>query len=411
MSVLQRKAQAGKQEHQARSVTVPKAVRLSMAKVADDLFDMALAVIAVSQDSFEGDSLEELVEEDTMLILLDGPDGSTAGISIGMGLVQALIQQQTTGRITKLPEDLTRKPTSTAAALCAPLIDRFFARCHDTVEMPEDKRTIRPYRFGARAENRRLFDLALEGGNYTVLRLTLDIAGGIGQAPVIVLIPEPDAAGEPLPAHESDAIEPPAPRTLEKSVMELPADLTAVLTRIRLPLSQASALAAGDTLKIPADAFDGVSLVTGQGDVIAKGAMGQIDGYRALQLEQPMPGKSARQKLDMEGLPDAGLAMAGGAPDAGLPDVSALPGGDLPDLPDLPDIELSPETDFSEAMPEGLPDLPDLPELPGEGAEPVDLPDLPDLDGDGLPELPDLDDLPDLGDLPDLEDLPKMNTA
>ena len=92
MSVLQRKAQAGKQEHQARAMTVPKAMRVCMAKVADDLFDMALAVIAISQDRFEGDSVSEFVSDDSLLILLDGPEGATGGVSVGMGLVQALVQ-------------------------------------------------------------------------------------------------------------------------------------------------------------------------------------------------------------------------------------------------------------------------------------------------------------------------------
>ena len=45
MSVLQRIAQAGKQEHQVRSMTVPKSLRVGLAKTADELLGMALVVI------------------------------------------------------------------------------------------------------------------------------------------------------------------------------------------------------------------------------------------------------------------------------------------------------------------------------------------------------------------------------
>ena len=98
MSVLQRKAQVGKQEHQARAMTVPKALRVGLAKVADDAFDMALAVIGVTKETAAASVVLEDVGEETLLLLLDGVAGKVGGALLGSALVSALVQQQTTGR-------------------------------------------------------------------------------------------------------------------------------------------------------------------------------------------------------------------------------------------------------------------------------------------------------------------------
>ena len=57
MSVLQRKARAGNEERQARSMTVPKSLRVGLAKAGDDLFDMALAVIGVTLEKISNDEV------------------------------------------------------------------------------------------------------------------------------------------------------------------------------------------------------------------------------------------------------------------------------------------------------------------------------------------------------------------
>ena len=71
MSVLQRKAKAGKEEHQARAMTVAKAMRISLAKLADDTFDMALAVIGFRRERVSGDGIGDVAGKNALLLLLD----------------------------------------------------------------------------------------------------------------------------------------------------------------------------------------------------------------------------------------------------------------------------------------------------------------------------------------------------
>ena len=161
MSVLQRKAQAGRQEHQARAMSVPKSLRLSIAKVANDLWDMAIAGIAIAMETREADALEPEFTPDSLLLLLDGPEGATGAAVVGRELVGALVQQQTIGRVSPQPMP-ERALTSTDAALCAPLLDAVFARAHSVLETDEDRRVLPRFKFGARCENARLLKLALE---------------------------------------------------------------------------------------------------------------------------------------------------------------------------------------------------------------------------------------------------------
>ena len=58
-SVLHRKTSVGKAVHLARAMTLPKAFRLSLAKTADELYDMAMAVIGVRQQLCTSAELSE----------------------------------------------------------------------------------------------------------------------------------------------------------------------------------------------------------------------------------------------------------------------------------------------------------------------------------------------------------------
>lgn len=378
MSVLQRKAQVGRKEHQARAMTVPKALRIGLAKVADDAFDMALAVIGVTKETASASGLLADVGDETLLLMLDGVAGKPGGALLGNTLVSALVQQQTTGRVAAASA-VDRPMTATDAALCAPMIDLLFKRAHGLVDNEVDRAVLPCLKFGARAENKRLFELALEEPEYTVLRLTIDIAGGVAQSSLVLVLPLPDA--QPELARASDAREtPPSKRTLEPAVMDVPAELSAVLCRLRFSLAQVGAFETGQTIDIPAEAFDAVELISITGRRVSTGAMGHVDGNRALMLN-------------------------GGAGENGVAGKRGLGRDDTADEPsdytnlDLPELDMS--TGQEPLDPSNLDTLPDLPDLPEGG-----LDELPDL-----PELPEVDGLPDLPDLPDFGDLPKLNIA
>lgn len=404
MSILQRKAQAGKQEHQARAMSVPKALRVSIAKIADQKFEMALAVIGATQERCEGDALSEKIDESALLIVLDGPLGSVCGVMVGPELVGALIQQQTMGTVSKTASS-ERELTSTDAALCAPLLDEMFQRSHALLETDADRDILCPYKFGARVEDKRLLALALDKSEYNIINLTIDVAAGAYQSTLTLLLPVLEKGTSLVLADEPEIKKP--PRTLEKTVLNIHADLTAVLDRVNLPLSDLSKLTPGDVLSLNPDAFDTVEIMTRDRRIVSRGAMGQLEGKRAVQLVDPnaasnrmmeKPGELGQMEMSPVQPMSSGMSNEpmGAPPGMELGAIEHEPSEalDLPDLPDLPDMPDLPALDGDDGMPDfsdlpGLSDdggLPDLPEIPN-------LPDLPDLDGAG--ELPALDDIPD----------------
>lgn len=290
--------------------------------------------------------------------------------------------------------------TATDAALCAPVLEALFERAHGMLETPKDKGVLNRYSFGARCENARLFNLALGAHEYHLIHMTVDLAGGAVQSTMTLILPEPAEEEQPDEAGSGGYV-PREARTLGETLLCVPAELSAVLCQVRMSLSQMNALKPGKTIPVPSEAFENVSLVSLDGRRVARGVMGQVDGQRALMLEQHVDRASANMPLDTgrgdtRGAPRAAPLDAGDFPEPVLEAAPVAASGDLPGLPEIDGLGV-------DAAADGIPDLPDL-------AEPLDLPDL----GDP-PNLPDLPDLPDLTDtnagLSELGDLPKLNIA
>ncbi len=399
---LRRKAQAGRQTHQARAMSVPKALRVAMAKSADSLFDMALSVIGATTRRCAAEGLEQEIDAGALLLLLDGPDRRVGAALLAPTVVGALIQQQTTGRVTPdTAVDQPRAMTATDAALVAPLIDALFSRAAPLLETATDRALLGEYRFGSRAEGERLLLMALEAQNYEVVRLTLDVAAGARQGMLTLILPvlDPhDLAPTGTAAAPGDQDRGPArsgeqPRSraaMSTVAMQLPTDLTAALCRIRLTVGKLGRLAPGDVLDLPADAFAQTCVTTSRGRVLSAGVLGQVDGKRAVRLVG-LSGAARRGAAQGAGgmdLPDLGQGAAPATATATvagrrLPQSSGLAAGPAEDLETALDLS-------------GIPDL-DLPDLP-------ELPATDDI-------MPDMSDLPELDDLPSLDDLPKINIA
>lgn len=384
-TIIHRKAQVGRAEHQARAMSLGKALRLTLARSADDLYDLALAAISVRFETCDNDNLQDKLDEDSLLMLLDGPTRARAAAILDPVFVGALIQQQTMGKVIRQPEGESRPLTPTDAAICAPFLDDVLARAAGMPEDDEEKRLITGYAFGAWVEDRRVLKMALEAHQYRLVHIDVDIAGGVRQGKMMLCLPLSEAemvVSEPVEGEEVSAARPQPTSALSETVQNLNAVLRVSLARIKMPVRALGALEVGSVLDIGAADFDSVRIETIAGEKVTRGALGLIDGMRAVRLqtgtaasEGPLwqtPPRGAEGQVERQ---------------ARAEDLQAA----LPELPDLP--ELGDEADGTTMA------LPELPELD-------DLPDLPEMD--------DLPDLPDMSDLPDFEDdvsLPKMNVG
>lgn len=359
---LHRKVATGRAEHQARAMSLARALRLSIAKVADEVFDMAMATLSLRMEEVAGPDLDQIFDDSALLLILDGPQRRRAAVAVDPVLVGALIQQQTMGQVQPVTDDTLRPMTTTDAAICAPFLDGIFAQIGDMPEKDAERRLVHGFRFGARAEDARLLHLAMQAPLYQIIRLSLDIEQGTRQGELTICMPVPDSAALDLleeagaeQAGRDDAVE---AHSLGESVPNLTVPLRMVLTKLQMPLGKISSLSVGEVLPLREARFDAVDVQSLAGTRIAQAVLGQIDGMRAVQVRprdtaQTAPQRRLSDRADLDQPELAALAdLTEGdrpaEPDFDLPLPDAMPpmndGSDgplldLPDMSDIPDFE------------------------------------------------------------------------
>lgn len=282
-TVLQRKLGIARSETGAVGKSALWALRRAVSKAADQVADLPLAVIGATQDRISHDALAERVGADSLPVLLDGPEGRRGALWLNRDAVAALVEHQTTGRISGKPA-ADRPFTATDAALSAPLVDAALAQAEALAEVAADRACLTGFRFGARAEDATTLVLAIEADRLRVFSLTLDFNGGAAQGTLLLALPEP----ETRPAQDPGA--PASRQTLsDKACGGLRATLTAVICQMHLPLRDLASLAPGDLLELKENRLDETELVTIAGTCVATGQLGQSGGFRALRLYAGAP--------------------------------------------------------------------------------------------------------------------------
>ncbi|WP_223422867.1 FliM/FliN family flagellar motor C-terminal domain-containing protein [Tateyamaria pelophila] len=393
-TVLGRIAAAGREDHQARAMTLQKAMRVTLTKVADSLMDLPLAVIGSVVQKVTGDGLESVIDDDALLLLLDGPTARVGAVQFDPVLVGGMIQQQTIGTVR--PDTGAARPmTRTDAAICAPLLDAVFERVPKIVDSAEDARLVDGFRFGAKAEHSRALRIALEAPEYTILRLTIDLARGTRQGEMVIILPIQHlevTVPEGPDDHGEHKLQPPE---MSKVVMDLTTELNMILCRVKLPLTKVRDLKPGDVLDIPPGHFPNVQICEKFGRVLGQGVVGHVDGLRAvkpkqkpLHASQPLRRASDEDRVDMPKVEEIGDRRRAQDTDARVSQ-SNEKSEDAGAAQQTTTLGKPSDADGANDSEHKVPAIADAPE--------VDLP--------ALEDFPDLEDLPDLADMPDLADL------
>ena len=360
LSVLKRKTSHGAQQRDVHTMSVAKAMRLSIAKIGKELFEMPLSAIGVVMQTRSVDCVGDLVGENTLLCLLEGDDGKIGAAIIGGDVVGGLIQQQTMGTIS-VKKTNARSMTQTDAVMCAPLLDTLFEMVAGMLDNTQDTRTISGYQFGAMFEDKRALTIALDQAEYFVARLTLDLALGARQGELVLVLPVSQSMG----IEDEDGVSSiGAAAHLGDVVMGLSAELNMILCRQSIEIAELQQLSVGQKLKLPNNKFPETEIVTDKGLQIGTGTLGQTDGTRALRLNRApihaslprrresdlteldlpkikaLPLRSDAQEFKIETETAANTAMDADATSlSNTTQATALPElDDFPDLNDLPEL-------------------------------------------------------------------------
>ncbi|SFS47253.1 Type III flagellar switch regulator (C-ring) FliN C-term [Sulfitobacter marinus] len=348
--------------YQSRTVSVLRALRLSMSKVGQDLFELPLAVLGATQDVVGNDACAEVFNEDQLMVLLDGPGGARGAAMVDAAFVGGLIQQQTMGEVQPFNADApARIMTSTDASLIEPFLNTLLERAAPLPQTEDERRLMAGFKFGAKAQDLRLLMLALEADAYHILRLTLDMAQGSRQGELLFCLPvpkPPPKIAEPSFEEDDDVVPEEGDKTLCENVLSLKADLIVSLTQLQLPIRTVGALEVGQVLELGHVSFSNAQVRTMEGRIVGHGVLGQREGMRAVRVKH----RSKQRETPLRRSSDAAALRAEAAQDAQFDDfysVQDLPaltgqGGDgatksdadmgfenapMPDLSDLPGFE------------------------------------------------------------------------
>jgi len=414
-SVLARKLAVAREGTSGISSSVTlKALRRSLARAAADLCDLPVAVIAARQVNCSPEDLNRHLSDEKLLLVLDGPNARIGAVALDAAAVTAFIQQQTMGQVTgKAPSE--RHYTSTDAAMTADFIDRAFAKATTMLEGQADLPLFEGFRFGARIEDVRSLMLGLEADDYRVIEMTLDLSCGAMQGTMTLILPEPTAAELAADGQAGTLDFGPS---LGSSMGAMRVEMSAVLCKMQVPLSEFSNLAVGDLLQLDQAFLYETELIAINGQRISGGRLGQINGARAVRLNESssnLGGSSAADGLAFSSAIGADMSAGMAAePQPMSLDIAGqdlqdpmvgsadLPMGDLPPLGDLPPMGDLPMAGMGDMATDGMPmgggDMGgDLPALLGSGpmgdlgdfnqddamAEITELAGL----GDGLPDI------------------------
>ena len=247
--VLRRKARAGLEERKARLMSAARAMRLSLSRAAETLFELAVSVSDVFEEQLSQEALMSLVDAEMLLVLLDGPQGALGVMGIDLPLVNGIVEKQTIGHVSERV-GASRAATATDAALIAPYITRVLEGMSEELSI-KDRALTEGFAFGARIESKRHLGLLLEVPDYRVLRAQIELESGVKRGELVLCLPigTPESVNATqIKAASKTADTQDVRRLRDGALMEARAVVRAVIHRRQLTLGELSNLKVGEQL-------------------------------------------------------------------------------------------------------------------------------------------------------------------
>lgn len=301
VSVLKRLARAPLDAGLVAPVSPSKALRLAMIRAADVQVGLTLAVLGITEEVVPLEDLLRLIEDEHLLIALNGDQGLCGLAGIDLQTRAAVIEMQTTGTLRATPAD-PRAVTTTDAVMLAPFVTGFLAEAVlSTVGTPLAGWTEN-YTVGDRVVNTRAAGLTMVDTTYRLVRLTLDLGAGDRQGMIQIALPlSPEMKVQQAP--DAAAL---WSADIASAVGNAPADLHAVLHWMRLSLRQVDGFHVGQLIALPGITVGSVKLETADGRVVARARLGQMSGLRAVRIQAP----AAVEMTESPGLVASGRSLA-----------------------------------------------------------------------------------------------------
>ncbi len=276
-SVLRRKLRASQPAPTLSAMTPQKAMRLAVARAAEQALACAASVPEMAESRGAADEIGAALPDLALVLRLDRPDGARGLALLCPQVVGAVIEAQTIGRVTTA-KAADRAPTRTDAIMVTDFLDLvltgFAALATGCVPPPP----VSGYVSAGSVADLRGALMALSDVEHVHYAVALEFADGAKAGTLHLLLPGDtgEASAEAGPAGWD--------RKLGIAVLGSCARLEAVLCRERLPLSRVTGLAVGDVLRLNAASLDRVAVCGPGGRTLLTARLGRSGAVRALRL-------------------------------------------------------------------------------------------------------------------------------
>ncbi|WP_347265952.1 FliM/FliN family flagellar motor C-terminal domain-containing protein [Paracoccus sp. (in: a-proteobacteria)] len=301
-----------------------RAAGIALARAAERQARLPLLVEQVEWSQVSLAELPEVLPERALLAVIEGAGEGLGVVAICPDLLGSLIEMQAMGRITSraIP---ARRPTRTDAAIASDFVDALLAELARELARCGARPDFGSYRYATYLDDPRPLALMLEDGMFARLSLRFRMgAGGQRDGRLMIALPgtRPAAtargtglAGLPPPAPDAATA---TAVTLSEAVQAAPVALVGILCRRTMTLQALRRLVPGALLALPQDALDNAVVETAQGQLLARGRLGEANGLHAIRLQGAVLG-TAPPRRDMAVVQPSARPAAAASPALSMP--------------------------------------------------------------------------------------------
>lgn len=282
-----------------------RAAANALGRAAEKQHRLPVFVEGVELAAMTVPELAELLPERALLAVLEGPGDKLGVMALCPDLLAAMIEMQAIGRVTSRPAQ-SRKPTRTDATISADFVNALLAELGQEMRSGAGHPAFGAYRYATYIDDPRPLALMLEDGDMLRLSLRFRVGSG-GQRDASILIALPAEGGLPirpqpgpvdkisaLPPANASPDSPVVPGTLAAAARQVPVRVVGILCRRKLSLQALRALAPGSLIPLPQNVLDDARVETEQGQFLARGRLGEADGFHAIRLRHASPAEQSR---------------------------------------------------------------------------------------------------------------------
>lgn len=276
---------------QPQPVSPARAAASALGRAAERLYRLPALPLDVQVGAITPAELPELLPEQALLVVLQGPGDLIGMMAISFEAVTALIEVQALGRVTARPAE-RRRLTRSDAAICMDFVNAAMGELGLEMAGIEGFGPIQGYRYATQLDDHRPLLLMLDDRPLRSLSLQVRLGSGeTRDGSILIAVPH---AADALPAPVRAASDPASPAlparagaSLAGTVAEAPVDVVGVLCRRTITLGELRALVPGRLLPLPRVNLAEARLETRDGQLLAVGKLGEAEGCHALRLRDP----------------------------------------------------------------------------------------------------------------------------